>query len=53
MTRFFGQRPPATVLLEACGSSHHWARSVLYAARRSPQPDRESHLGKGSAPKFE
>jgi transposase len=28
MTRFFAQRPPATVLLEACGSSHHWARRL-------------------------
>ncbi len=23
---FFAQRPPATVLLEACGSAHYWAR---------------------------
>lgn len=22
---FFAQRPPATVLLEACGSAHYWA----------------------------
>jgi transposase len=28
MTRFFAQRSPATVLLEACGSSHHWARQL-------------------------
>jgi transposase len=28
MTRFFAQRTPATVLLEACGSSHHWARQI-------------------------
>jgi transposase len=28
MTRFFSQRPPATVLFEACGSSHHWARQL-------------------------
>jgi transposase len=28
LTRFFSQRPPATVLLEACGSSHHWARQI-------------------------
>jgi len=28
MARFFAQRPPATVLLEACGSSHHWARQI-------------------------
>lgn len=25
---YFAQEPPATVLLEACGSSHHWARQL-------------------------
>src|SRR6266581_1680949 len=25
---YFRQRPPATVLLEACGSSHFWAREL-------------------------
>ena len=25
---FFAQRPAATVLLEACGSAHHWARQI-------------------------
>lgn len=25
---FFAQQPPSTVLLEACGSSHHWARHL-------------------------
>jgi transposase len=25
---FFVQRPPATVLMEACGSAHHWARQI-------------------------
>ena len=25
---FFAQRPPATVLLEACGSAHYWARQL-------------------------
>ena len=25
---FFAQRPPATVLLEACGSAHYWARQI-------------------------
>jgi transposase len=25
---YFVQQPPATVLLEACGSSHHWARQL-------------------------
>jgi transposase len=28
MARYFAQRPRATVLLEACGSSHHWARQI-------------------------
>lgn len=26
--RFFAQRPPATIVLEACGSAHHWARQL-------------------------
>ena len=25
---FFAQQPPATILLEACGSAHHWARQL-------------------------
>jgi len=25
---FFATRPPATVLLEACGSAHHWGREL-------------------------
>ena len=25
---FFAQQPPATVLLEACSSSHHWSRQL-------------------------
>src|SRR5262245_7725141 len=25
---FFAERPQATVLLEACGSAHHWARRI-------------------------
>ena len=28
MIPFFSQCPPATVLLEACGSSHHWGRQI-------------------------
>jgi transposase len=28
MMPFFSQHSPATVLLEACGSSHHWARQL-------------------------
>ena len=26
--KFFRHLPPATVLLEACGSAHHWARKL-------------------------
>ena len=26
--RFFASRAPATILLEACGSSHHWGRQL-------------------------
>jgi transposase len=26
--QFFAQRPPATVLMEACGSAHHWGRQI-------------------------
>jgi transposase len=26
--RFFAQRHPATVLMEACGSAHYWARKI-------------------------
>ena len=25
---FFADRPAATVLLEACGSAHHWSRAL-------------------------
>jgi transposase len=35
MIRFFAQRPPATVLLEACGSSHHWARQIESLGHRA------------------
>jgi transposase len=26
--RFFGNHPPSVVVMEACGSAHHWARSL-------------------------
>ncbi len=29
--KFLGERSPATVVLEACGSSHHWARRAQAA----------------------
>lgn len=28
LTAFFAARPPAEVLLEACGSAHHWGREL-------------------------
>src|SRR3990170_3431296 len=28
LTPFFAARPPAEVLLEACGSAHHWGREL-------------------------
>jgi transposase len=31
---FFGKRQPATVLLEACGTAHHWARRVKALGHR-------------------
>jgi transposase len=39
---FFAQRPPATVLLEACGSAHYWARQLQpfgHAVRLLPPHD--------------
>ena len=32
--RFFAERRPTTVLLEACGSAHHWGRELLAAGHR-------------------
>lgn len=32
--RFFAERKPVTVLLEACGSSHHWGRQLQAAGHR-------------------
>jgi len=32
--RFFAQRPPAEVLLEACGSAHHWGRELQRLGHR-------------------
>jgi len=34
LLRFFAQRQPATVLLEACGSAHHWARQFQQQGHR-------------------
>lgn len=31
---FFANRPAATVLLEACGSAHHWARQIEMMGHR-------------------
>jgi transposase len=34
MPAFFAQLPAATVLLEACGSAHHWARTIAGLGHR-------------------
>ena len=34
LLRFFAQRQPATVLLEACGTAHHWARQLAALGHR-------------------
>ena len=31
---FMAQQPPATVVMEACGSSHHWARKIQALGHR-------------------
>jgi transposase len=39
---FFAQQPPATIVLEACGSAHHWARQLHplgHAVRLLPAHD--------------
>jgi transposase len=39
---FFAQQPPATIVLEACGSAHHWARQLQplgHAVRLLPAHD--------------
>ena len=33
--RFLAERPPATVLMEACGSAHHWARQAQAHGHRA------------------
>jgi transposase len=33
-TRFFADQPPATVLFEACGSSHYWGRRLQQLGHR-------------------
>lgn len=40
--RFFAQQPPSTIVLEACGSAHHWARELQplgHAVRLLPAHD--------------
>ena len=39
---FFAQQAPATIILEACGSAHHWARQLQplgHAVRLLPPHD--------------
>ena len=31
---FFAQTPAATVVMEACGSAHHWARQIEEVGHR-------------------
>jgi transposase len=31
---FMAQQPPATVVMEACGSAHHWARKIQALGHR-------------------
>lgn len=33
--RFLAERPPATVVMEACGSAHHWARHAQAHGHRA------------------
>jgi transposase len=30
-SQFFVNRPPCSVVMEACGSAHHWARRIVAA----------------------
>ena len=44
---YLAQQPPATVLLEACGSSHYWARQIEpfgHAVRLLPAHDVHRYL---------
>src|SRR5947208_15204909 len=43
---FFAQRPPATIVLEACGSAHYWARQLQpfgHSVRLLPPHDVRPH----------
>jgi transposase len=31
---FFAQQPPATIVMEACGSAHHWGRRIEQSGHR-------------------
>ncbi len=33
--RFFGNHPPSVVVMEACGSAHHWARTLQAQGHQS------------------
>lgn len=33
--RWLAEQPPATILLEACGSAHHWARQAQHYGHRA------------------
>ena len=51
--RFFAERPAATVLLEACGSAHHWGRELerLGHTVQSDTPGKAGGLMSGAASK--
>ena len=34
LLKFFGSLPPCLVGVEACGSSHHWARELIKLGHR-------------------
>jgi transposase len=37
--KFMADQPPAVVVMEACGSAHHWAREMIRLGQRG-QADR-------------
>jgi transposase len=50
LLRFMGKQPPCCVLMEACGSAHHWGRELMrlgHAVRLLPAHD-VSHYRRGN-----
>lgn len=50
LAAFLAALPPATILFEACGSSHHWARKAAQFGHRVEllPPHRTAHYRQGS-----